>query len=972
MADFIFDTETSGLPVRSGYTFPCYKNLEAYDSARIVSISWIVSQNHKPIAQAYYIVKPVGFVIGEESIQIHGISNEKALAEGLDIVRIFKELRAALEMCHNIVAHNVKFDVSVLKSELYRCIVSTGDVDCKAMFEVLDKLNTICTMNKGKEIMGTRKYPKLAELYKYIYNQDIQNAHNAQYDTYYCYQCFKHMFPIDKSIFFFGNKTVRLTAAQTNIVYEDFGKNILVIACAGSGKTVSMICRIKNMLDSGIDDKSIMLTTFTRDAAADMKNKLHDIMGYTTGITIGTIDSISKYFVDRFEHSSKMKLKDVTEYNYLFLKAIRDNPGIIKQYKYMFIDEFQDINDVQYEIIKEFSKQGSTIFCVGDDAQNIYTFRGSKVDYILNFEKLFDSSKTMYLVQNFRSCKEVIDLANASIEKSENSVPKIMVQGNFDISGTRPYVEYCRSAASQNKQVVQRILSLISDGVAEHDIVVLSPINQPLYMIEELLTKHNVKNVYLDGKSDVKTRKKPWHVCLCTIHKSKGLEWDHVIMMNVSDELLPKIKTPSNIEESRRLFYVGITRARKSLHIYYTVVVTNEPFVSRYVSEVDRRLYDYDSVKMPGKCFSGVSLLEASYVELAVTKLIERLDGKDYITLKELGIIPSIDVNTIDKQTIYEGFTYLPFIEKDDLYSDFGNFIETLIMIELAEATGMHSIVNDTACLRCLANVKLDSTLYVIFCQYKNNFKNNVRCIGSLMEDIYGNQSGIIRVLEENSKLINSSHISSVLNILEKIQEKAKYYKIEPHEVPVFSKSFLPEGFEIMMEDALNCYKRLRGKKTKEDLEKVFQVSKCTKIALEYRRRLLYKQISMDDLMLYEDLFDKIRTKLIPFISGLCVTPGDVSAHQELSIKDGMYGTFDLRVGNTVINYKTSSNDDISLQLIVQLLCYKVLCDFNGVPIDTVAILNPLRGWYASLDVSSWNKHQEFVSYVIASSKKAC
>jgi DNA polymerase III epsilon subunit-like protein len=969
MADFIFDTETTGLPVRGA----SYKDIDKYDSARIVSISWIVSRNHQPVTQAYYIIKPDGYRISEASIKIHGITNEEAHRDGVPLRTVIELLMEVIPQCHNIVAHNAEFDMNILRSELFRYMKTIGGAS-----ELLDKLNTmnvICTMHKGKEVMNMKRFPKLSALYSYLYNEEMQNAHNAQADTYYCYKCYKSMFPVDRSVFFFGNRMVKLTEAQAAIVYEEFNKNLLVIACAGSGKTVSLICRIKYMLDSGVDESSIMLTTFTRDAAYDMKNKLFDIMGHKTKIKVGTIDSISKYFSDRFDHGSAKSLKDVGEYNYLFLNAIKANPEIISKYKYLFVDEFQDINDIQYEIIKEFYKNGCNIFCVGDDAQNIYTFRGSKVEYILNFEKLFGNAKTMYLMQNFRSCKEIIDLANASIEKNVNSIPKTMIPGReptaSDIETRKPLVSFFQSRHHQNQKVVDNIQKLISDGVEEHNIVVLCPINQPLYMIEELLTKKKIKNVYLDGKCDVKTTKKQWHVCLCTIHKSKGLEWDYVFMINMSDEVLPKTKTPASIEEARRLFYVGVTRARKELYVYYNVMIDQEPYVTRYISELDKSLYKHEN--MTEECFMGVSKFDFTPDEISVTKLIENLDGKDYINLKELGVIPQIDIKATKKRKIYESFSYMKFIENDELYSDFGIFIEKVIKRALAVFTGNAKLCKDNATLMCLANVKLEPRLYTVYCVYKTNFRQNLKNIKHLLPETFINRDTIISLLERNTKPIHELHVFSVIEIIRLLYEKSTQFKIAIEDVPVFSERFLPEGFERIMKCANAEYNNIENetiKSRKDIINNIWEISKCTKIVKEYRRRLLYKNIDIDDLMQYGPLYENINKELMEFLMGFMKDVQNISLDEKVEIKDTLLGELDLRIGDVVIDYKTSINDDISMQWILQLLCYKVLCDANDKPINTIAILNPLRGWYIEFDVSTWCKHDELVAYLVEAKNK--
>jgi len=94
--------------------------------------------------------------------------------------------------------------------------------------------------------------------------------------------------------YYFGEKKINPNDEQQKIINEHPDKNILIVACAGSGKTTTILCRIKYLVDSGVPEASIILTTFTRDATNDMRNKLNLLFGRKTLIEIGTMDSIAK------------------------------------------------------------------------------------------------------------------------------------------------------------------------------------------------------------------------------------------------------------------------------------------------------------------------------------------------------------------------------------------------------------------------------------------------------------------------------------------------------------------------------------------------------------------------------------------------------------------------------------------------------------------------------------------------------
>jgi DNA polymerase III epsilon subunit-like protein len=946
MISFIFDTETSGLPKfeGKGRKFPDYKNLEGYDSARLLSISWILTHGDNVIEQSYYVVKPDGFVISKESEEIHGISQEYANANGLPIRRVLDELSNALQRTRNLVAHNIEFDINIIKSEFYR-------YDYVDEVKDLEEKHLICTMKKGKEYMQSPKNPKLSALYKHLYNEELTDAHNAQADTLHCYKCFVKMFPADKTLFYFKNVEIKLTDEQKQVVFAPQDCNMLVIASAGSGKTSTTICRIKHLIDSGVPESSIILTTFTRDSCNDMRNKLFDIMGYKADITIGTIDSISKYFTESRENKTQMK--HVSEYSYNFLKMLRSNKGFFQKYKYLFIDEIQDINDVQFDIINEFYKNGINIFGVGDDSQNIYSFRGSNIEYILNFSKHFQNTHTFKLTYNFRSSHPIVEFANSCMENNIHQIPKKMVSGNkaYAEITKKPNIQYFSNNQYQNATILKKVQEYIASGVPEHEIAILSPVNSNLYLVEEVLTKSGISNIYLDGKADVRTMKKHGHICLATIHKSKGLEWDKVFLINMSDESIPRIKSPKNIDEDRRLFYVGITRPKTDLNIYY-VGTHLAPFVTRYVGEIDKSKYTWENFQ--AEYLVGKSENDYTYVEKSVTKLVEMLDGSDYIKLKENGVLPSFDIKC---QKLFEASDYNDLIKREELYTDFGTFVDNFITREVAIQNNVTEAVRDKYALETLANVTLDSREYEVYRHYKFNFLNNLKDITHFEVE----RKLYLSKLERGCKSINRIHLDFVQNIMNKIKMNSQKYKIPMHKIPVFNMRFLPEDFESKMKDHLDKTAEV-NLPSFQCLNDVWEVSKCRRIVIEYRRRLLFKSIDGSQFAEYKPMFDNI-TNI--FGKWLADAKKDVmTCHEEVSIKEGVCGELDLRVDDMIIDYKCTINDNINIEWIVQLLCYKALCNMNKIKINKIGIFNPLKGCIWTIDVGDWNKQIQLIEYL--------
>lgn len=945
--NFVFDIESSGLPNKRN---AAHTDLEAYDTSRIVSICWLLSQGDKITEQSYFVVKPEGFTISEDSFKIHGISQEQAESTGVPIAQVFKELKDSLEHTHSIISYNIDFDVNVLKSELYRA-------QQHEIIDIIDAKHHICCMKKAKEFLRTERWPKLSHTYESIFNEPLKNAHNAMADTMACFKVYNHMFPLSKDVFFVRNRKVELTPEQSEIVFAPLHVNIAVLAAAGSGKSTVITARVKYLVDQGINEKQILVTTFTRDASNDMKQKLTDIFGYKPETMVGTIDTISKVATFYSKHSSKRDISDVSEHAQDYLEYIRKHPHAIKKYKYMFIDEFQDINQLQFDIIKEFAKNGTIVFVVGDDHQNIYTFRGSSIEYIINFKQHFPHNSDMFkLTFNFRSTREIINFANASISNNHNQIPKKMVPGIPQaVPKPKPQVKYFSNVMYQNSYVINNIKKIIQDGTPLDEIAVLSPLNNSLFLIEEALITNNIKCVYLDGKSDVRTMKKSGHVCLCTIHKSKGLEWEYVFLTNASDDLIPKLKTPKSIEEDRRLFYVAVTRAKSQLHITYTA---NQlaPFVSRYVSEVSQEFYDF--IDYDPK-YAGTSQNDIVKQELSVTKLLEALQGEDHNRLKKMGIMPTIHIETIPKHQLYAPSSYLPIIEHEQLYSDFGMFMDALICREISKAFSKPH--KDKHAVQLLAGIILPKDTYQIYKLYKSHFKSNLNNIQTFTPP------QIINVLNANmNKSIMRDHIPAVVDIVMVIKSSADKYNLPLDKVPVFTERFLPDEFSDTINLSLaNASSDLALPQVIDD---IWELSKCQPILTNFRRRLLYMDIRPSkDMKSYESLFKNATQTFIQFIKNRFANVHDIGIHEDLCSPNEIFGELDLRIGDTIIDFKNTINDEVSTPWILQLLCYKALYEsqYPDKTINKIGVFNPLRGWYVEFDVSTYDKQEQLLTYLI-------
>lgn len=177
----VFDVETTGLPKGKDW-----KKRDHFKTCRMVSIAWeVINMNDREILEKkHYYIKPVGFVIPERAIDIHGITNEKAHQFGKNVEYIMSDFFNDINK-HNvttIIAHNINFDLNVVLSELYH----VGFM--KTLYKV-QKLDPICTMREGRKKLSLKKNPKLCDLFKMLTKKEMEIQHSADADTRACTEC---------------------------------------------------------------------------------------------------------------------------------------------------------------------------------------------------------------------------------------------------------------------------------------------------------------------------------------------------------------------------------------------------------------------------------------------------------------------------------------------------------------------------------------------------------------------------------------------------------------------------------------------------------------------------------------------------------------------------------------------------------------------------------------------------------------
>ncbi len=316
---------------------------------------------------------------------------------------------------------------------------------------------------------------------------------------------------------------------QTSIVAAQPTESMLVLAGPGSGKTRVVAHRCAYLLRvKRVPSRSILVLCFNRNAANTLRNRIIELAGPDArGVTVQTYHSFAmrltgSSFADRIDRHKSVQddLKQIIPKAVQLLKGEVEFTGIegdelrerlLSGYRYILVDEYQDIDDDQYQLIsaiagRTLSDQDSKLYllAVGDDDQNIYSFRDANIKFIKQFQSDYQA-KTFYLVENYRSSAHIIAASNCLIahnsERMKGQHPirinkgreKIapggqwktldpIAQGRVQLFKVATYADQAIATISELKRIKQR-----NPGVSWSDFAVLARRRDELAPIRALL-----------------------------------------------------------------------------------------------------------------------------------------------------------------------------------------------------------------------------------------------------------------------------------------------------------------------------------------------------------------------------------------------------------------------------------------------------------------------------------------------------
>lgn len=339
---------------------------------------------------------------------------------------------------------------------------------------------------------------------------------------------------------------MKLSYLQERIVHST-EKNIIVIAAAASGKTRVLTERVKWLLDQGADPNKMVVFTFTNAAAEEIRSRIGE---KGKDVFINTIHSYAfnlllKNGIDAGKAADEERFDD-------FFHMIENNLDCIEEVEYLLLDEAQDSNLLQYKFILGMIKPKS-VFIVGDYRQSIYEWNGGRPDILMGLSESREFI-TYNLNENYRNGPTILRFAKKLIGSS--------IMDDYPLMDDSICMnEFEVDAVSEVNFISDDIVARINKNKDYGKWFILTRSNVQIDFMMDALRKAEIpcdtfKRSQISSE-EFHTKMNSNTVKILTVHASKGLEADNVIVVGV-----PKWHRKP---EERRIAYVAATRARKQL-----------------------------------------------------------------------------------------------------------------------------------------------------------------------------------------------------------------------------------------------------------------------------------------------------------------------------------------------------------------------------------------------------------------------
>ncbi len=346
--------------------------------------------------------------------------------------------------------------------------------------------------------------------------------------------------------------------------------------------------------------------------------------------------------LERYENSLRENNKiDFSDMINLALKYVKQNK-YTSVYKYIIVDEYQDISLNRLNLIKSLRDQNKAkLFCVGDDWQSIYKFTGSEVALFTNFKDYVGYTECSKIEKTYRYNQSIVDISSRFVEKNPEQIKKdIQGRGYKPNRSKTDIINGIKSSVFlkygfDNKSLKAKLIDTLRSLPKDSSVLLIGRYNF------DMRNFYDEVDIIQVGEKVIFRERRDLDIKFMTAHKSKGLESDNVIIINTRSgqlgfpsnieddyvyELLNDNKNEYDYAEERRLFYVALTRTKNNVYL-----LVNDFDKSDFIVELEKE-YGYANEKRDVVCPKCSSKLKADKFNNKVVMRCSNVncDFKDY------------------------------------------------------------------------------------------------------------------------------------------------------------------------------------------------------------------------------------------------------------------------------------------------------------------------------------------------------
>ena len=657
--------------------------------------------------------------------------------------------------------------------------------------------------------------------------------------------------------------------------------------------------------------------------------------------------------------------------------------------EFIFFDEYQDVNPIQHYILSKF-KGFARIMVVGDDAQSIYAFRGSSVNYILNFPNEFTPNKMYLLEKNYRSTNQIVTYFQDIISKNTNQYKKDVISVSPN-NGIKPVIIAFTDNKQRNQWIINDILKNKENGISLSKMVILARKNDSLDKIEIELVKQGITVIKHNGLSilDKHHVKDFLAFIILLINNKSSIHWKRILSLHLNVNLAHDIIESSrnnglSIKETikelkdTQVSYSNSLKELDGVFDFLTNQKSNDVDKARYILSYLERIWSLKN-KYDNHLEEKIKdiLLLISYLSTSTMK--------DFIN--ELYLNQSIEINldnTIYLTTIHGSkgleweYVYLIDVDSDTFpsvkygyYLDEGDEIEEerrLFYVACSRAKynlvitynfnlNPSSLLTMSPFIREInkdyyTGVNIDYTSYgmsgVISIDVNNYLKyygfskiypilKNIKCERKVLHGGFE----IPKYLDKfkYSRLVISNFIDFLIAKMMQINFSKQIKKFELNIIYKLEK--FPQKIRQNYIDELNDWRNL--------LEDIFFIAtynikdECS-IFNDLKNLLINNNIY--------SYYNEMSEKLYKFISES--NPKEINSHYNVTHAK-IKGEIDILVDNKIFEIKTNQGEIATMTNIIQTLLYGYLLNKKERIIDEIILYNPLTGEINLFDTKDFN-----------------